>query len=83
MKSQICLHQNLMESSSVQFDYCVETILQCRDLAAERLLEENRQRFTPAGTQIISVYKQLFNRSLRRCRGHLENLVPQMSEFQA
>ena len=50
-----------MESCIVQIDEHVETILQARDLAVERLLEENKQRFTPAGIEIVLIYKTLFN----------------------
>lgn len=32
--------------------------------------------------EIISIYKKLFDRCLRWCREHIENFVPQMSEFQ-
>lgn len=72
-----------MESCIVQIDEHVETILQARDLAVERLLEENKQRFTSAGMEIILIYKTLFNWYLRWCWGHIENLVPKMLEFQS
>lgn len=42
-----------MEIGSIHIDCSAETILQARDLAIERLLEENKQRFTAAGIDAI------------------------------
>lgn len=44
---------HFMEIGSIHIDCSVETILQARDLAIERLLKENKQRFTAAGIDAI------------------------------
>jgi len=66
-----------MESVSEvkRFDYAVDELLQVRDALLNKILEDNKHRFTKNGLEIIYSYKSIFNRGLRWCNTLMEPIL--------